>query len=384
MDRTLAGRLGLGAISRQPARPRKGAPAARRRTRGRAPVRRDAGLLDLALARIVALLAAVAHLTGDCWALVRARRRLRTALIVLAIAAPLLGGGWLWLRGSSLVAVRDVSVSGAHGADAGAIDAALRSAGRGMTTLEVNRAALRSAVAAYPVISDLKVSTSFPHTLRIHVVEQQAVAALTVGGAKTAVAANGVVLGASLASGSLPAVSGSAALSPGQRVRSPASLQALAVLGAAPAQLARQVTRAYSSAKGLTLSMHGGLLVYFGDASRPHAKWLALSRVLADSGSAGASYVDVRQPERPAAGFPGGVAPSSGGSEEATSTTAPTNGESTQALAEGLSAAAGGGAAATGPASGSSSGEESQAKPEESSATGEGESIGAAAPQPGG
>ncbi len=48
--------------------------------------------------------------------------------------------------------------------------------------------------------------------------------------------------------------------------------------------------------------MRGGLLLYFGDATRPHAKWLSAARVLADPSSAGATYVDVRAPERPAAG----------------------------------------------------------------------------------
>ncbi len=65
-----------------------------------------------------------------------------------------------------------------------------------------------------------------------------------------------------------------------------------------------------SGRAGLTVAMRDGLLVYFGDASRPHAKWLALAAVLADSSSAGADYVDVRLPERPAAGFPPGRAPS--------------------------------------------------------------------------
>ena len=45
--------------------------------------------------------------------------------------------------------------------------------------------------------------------------------------------------------------------------------------------------------------MRNGLLVYFGDATRPHAKWLSLARVLADPSSAGASYVDVRLPVAP-------------------------------------------------------------------------------------
>ena len=63
--------------------------------------------------------------------------------------------------------------------------------------------------------------------------------------------------------------------------------------------------------------MRNGLLVYFGDATRPHAKWLSLARVLADPSSAGATYIDVRVPERPAAGF----ASASALAESSTSTT---------------------------------------------------------------
>jgi hypothetical protein len=81
------------------------------------------------------------------------------------------------------------------------------------------------------------------------------------------------------------------------------------VLGAAPSLLARHVERVFTGAKGLTVAMHNGLLVYFGDAARPHAKWLSLARVLADPSSVGASYVDVRLPSHPAAGFPAGVNP---------------------------------------------------------------------------
>ena len=85
------------------------------------------------------------------------------------------------------------------------------------------------------------------------------------------------------------------------------------VLGAAPVLLAKHVERIYEGAKGLTVAMRNGLTVYFGNASRPLAKWLSLARVLADSSSAGASYVDVRLPARPAAGFPAGVTPPDAG-----------------------------------------------------------------------
>ncbi len=385
MDRSLAGRLGIGSLTRQPARARQVAPAARRPKRRRAPARRQANALDWAIGRLAALLAAAARLAGDGWSHVWRRRRLRLVAIVLLLATPLLAGGWLWLRGSSLVAVRDVHVTGAHGSDARAIDAALSSAAHGMTTLQVHPATLRSAVASYPVVRELKISTSFPHGLSIRVVEQPAVAALTVAGTKTAVAANGVVLGPGLASASLPAVAGVSLPAPGQRLHDAALLSAVAVLGAAPAPLATQVTRAYSSTKGLTLVMHSGLLAYFGDATRQHAKWLSLARVIADPSSAGASYVDVRLPERPAAGFRGGVAPPSTSTEAETPSAGSSGGESSKTLDEGLTAAVGGGSSASPQGSSSpSSGEAETQAGAQSPSTSSGEASGTAAAQSGG
>jgi cell division protein FtsQ len=382
MDRSLAGRLGIGSFTRQPTPARQGAGAARRPKRRREPARRQPNGLDLVLGRLAALLAAVWRLAGDAWSHVWRRRRLRIAAIVALIATPLLAGGWLWLRGSSLVAVRHVRVTGAHGSDARAIDAALSSAARRMTTLQVRPAALRAAVASYPVVRQLKVSTSFPHGLSIRVIEQPPVAALTVAGTKTAVAATGVVLGPGLASGSLPAIAGASLPAPGKRLHDAALLGAVAALGAAPAPLANQVTRVYISTKGLTLVMRSGLRAYFGDAARPHAKWLSLARVLADPSSAGASYVDVRLPERPAAGFPGGVAPASTASEaEASSPSVSTGGESTEALAEKLSMAVGGGSAA---GSSAATGEAEAQEEAKSPSTSAGEASGTAAAEAGG
>src|SRR5262249_26473511 len=129
--------------------------------------------------------------------------------------------------------------------------------------------------------------------LRIRVIEQPPVAALAVGGARTAVAADGVVLGPALLSASLPTLQGTAMPPSGQRLRSPSLLAALTVIGAAPAAIGTDLVRAFSGPMGLTLVLRRNLLAYFGDESRPHAKWLSLARVLADPSSAGASYIDV-------------------------------------------------------------------------------------------
>jgi len=159
-------------------------------------------------------------------------------------------------------------------------------------------------------------------------------------------------------------------LTPGERVRSPALLAALTILGAAPAPLAAQTERAFSGSEGLTVVLHGGVRAYFGDARRPHAKWLALARVLADPSSAGAAYVDVRVPERPAAGFAAGVTPpaNGGGAEEGEGGSTPSSSESSEALAERLSAAVG-----TGSSSAPSS--ESWGEREEASSSGEAEAA---------
>ncbi len=280
------------------------------------------------------------HLIRACVQAARRHPWLRNALLALAIALPLLACGWLWLRQSPFVAVQRVQISGVHGIGAPAVDAALTQAAHGMSTLDLDVGALRAAVAPLRVVRDVRAIPSFPHGLRIEVLEQLPVAVLTAGADRTAVAADGAVLGAALASGSLPSIGASVLPRTGVDVGGAGLLAELTVLGAAPTPLARHVERVFTGAKGLTVAMHDGLLVYFGDDTLPHAKWLSLARVLADSSSAGASYVDVRLPSHPAAGFPAGVTPPAAQSTTASDGSGAQvgSGESTVAsLAAGLS-----------------------------------------------
>ncbi len=326
-------------------------------------------------------LEAAARTTCAAIAAVWVRRRLRIALLAVLIAVALLGGGYQLLRHSSLTTVEHVQVRGltaVHGADTAAIETALTGAAHGMSTLAVSPAALRAAVASYPIVGTLRVHASFPHGLRIEVVERPPVAALVVNGASTAVAADGVVLGPGFLSSSLPLVnagkattatatatattSATATTTPtattttlpavGGSVRGASLLGALAILGAAPAPLAHAVTRVYSGPKGLTIVLRGNLLAYFGDASRPHAKWLSLARVLADPSSAGAAYVDVRLPERPAAGFAPGTTRPDASATELESSGASSDPNTAAELASGLDAAVGGGSGSSASAAG--------------------------------
>lgn len=229
---------------------------------------------------------------------------LRLVLIALVVAA-LLGGGWLWLRQSSLVAVRHVTVTGASGPQAARIAAALEAAARDMTTLDVRSAELRRAVEPFPIVAGVSADASPPHRLRIVVHERLPVAVLVVAGARVGVAADGTILRGTPVD-RVPAVA-LAQPTAGPRLDDRAR-RAVALLAAAPPRLRARVARLELGSQGWIAPLRDGPLLVFGDAARAAAKWAAAVVVLGDRRSAGATYVDLRLPERPAAG--GVLAPS--------------------------------------------------------------------------
>ena len=212
----------------------------------------------------------------------------------------LLGGGWLWLRGSGLVAVDEVSVTGLSGTEAPRVRAALEGAARDMTTLHVRPDQLRTAVEPYPAIMAVDAHPDFPHGLRIVVHEHVAVAMLAAGSDRVPVAADGTLLRGSSTTG-LPVVS-VASPPPGATLADKRALRVVALLAAAPPELRAKVTRVYPGPRGLTAPLANGPVLFFGGADRLRAKWTAAASVLADHSSTGATYIDLRLPERPAAG----------------------------------------------------------------------------------
>jgi cell division septal protein FtsQ len=207
----------------------------------------------------------------------------------------------VWLRNSSLVGVQRVTVVGVSGRDAAQIRAALVSAARNMTTLNVKTAALRTAVAPFPVVKQIHVATDFPHRMRIDVVEQVPVALISAAGQQVAVSADGTLLKGASVPGALPTIP--LAVSPGGTHVTDATLRIVHLLAAAPYQLLGKVTEASQSAtQGLQAQMKNGPKLYFGAATDLAAKWSAAAAVLADPDSAGADYIDVTVPSRPAAG----------------------------------------------------------------------------------
>jgi cell division protein FtsQ len=224
----------------------------------------------------------------------------RAVVWAVALLALVIAGG-LWLRDSSLVAVNRVTVTGLTGPQAAKITSQLEAAARDMTTLHVRGDQLRAVTEPYPVVKDVRVSTDFPHGLRIEVVENTPVAAISVNGFRTPVSADGrIIRGASQSD--LPIVPLKVAPT-GATVADGTARHAIAALAAAPEALRARVTRASTTPDGgLTLQLRDGPDLRFGGADRLAAKWAAAAAVLSSGQSAGATYLDLRYPERPAAG----------------------------------------------------------------------------------
>jgi cell division protein FtsQ len=237
----------------------------------------------------------------------------RVVAIVLALLA-VAALGWFWLRDSSLVAVDDVTITGLSGPDASRIRATLEDAAHDMTTLHVSEGDLRNAVAAYAQVKDIHVTTDFPHGMDIAVIEHNAVGVIVADGKRVPVSGDGKLLRAvpatDLATVQMSSIPG------GDRLTDRRASQAVQMLAAAPPALRTRVKNVWSGSHGLTARLTRGPLLYFGTTDRLEAKWAAVTRVLEAPAAAGALYLDVRIPERTAAGglaAPSSSQPSTGG-----------------------------------------------------------------------
>jgi cell division protein FtsQ len=242
--------------------------------------------------------------------------RLLAALLLLGVLGY---GGWTWLRDSSLAAVRDVEISGTTSSEEPKVRAALDAAARDMTTLHVREDALRSAVAQYSSVAAIEVEADFPHTLKIRVVEHTPVAVLVSGDREIAASGDGLLLRGVVADGDLPVIKMDAPPT-GERIGNANTRTALTIAAAAPDAIRRRIDRLWTGPRGMMLALVDGPDLIFGDASEARRKWLSAARVLADPSAAGATYLDVRIPERVAAG---GLGPVPEPTPEATGTPTP-------------------------------------------------------------
>ena len=224
------------------------------------------------------------------------RRMVAGALVALAVVIP----GWFWLRSSPLVSVDHVNVSGVRGPQAAQVRQAVVDAAHGMSTLNVDPGKIAAAVREFPIVRGITVHAHPLHTLDVTVDEYVPVAALTQGNQRVAVAGDGTILEGTLTRG-LPTVPVGAPPG-GRKLVERKALAEVSLLAAAPPAFRARVTSTTLDEHGLVAHLHNGPDLYFGPGTRLQAKWIAAARVLADYTSRGTTYLDLRVPERPAAG----------------------------------------------------------------------------------
>jgi cell division protein FtsQ len=230
--------------------------------------------------------------------------RTRRRLLVAAILAALLAGLYaFWLRDSSLVAVDEVTVTGLTSRDADRVRVALVSTAETMTTLHVDERRLRDAAAAFPVVARIEATPEFPNGMTIRVIEHRPAAIAASGGRRQPIAGDGSVLAGLPVEGDLPTIELAVAM-PQRQLGPGAARDAARVAGMAPAVVARRVDELSreGGARGVVAQLEDGTELIFGEPEQLAAKWAAAIRVLADDEAVGATYVDVRIPERPVAG----------------------------------------------------------------------------------
>jgi cell division protein FtsQ len=231
-------------------------------------------------------------------------RRLRSpqTLALLLVLAGCGWLGWLWYRSSSFVKVERVTVTGLSGPDVPQISAALTSAALQMTTMNMDITKLEAAVSRYAYVRALAVTPDGSHGVTIHVSEQVPVALVQVGSSTEVVDAQGMLLQTSSPHGPLPIVP-MRSMPMGGAISAPGARAAVAALAAAPyAFIAHIADATTTSAHGVTIQLRNGPVLYFGSTAELAQKWDSTVAVLRSRYAAGASYIDLSDPQRPAAG----------------------------------------------------------------------------------
>lgn len=233
----------------------------------------------------------------------RRRRILLWAAGLLVLAAGSFALYTFVIRDLPVFEIKDLQVNGLDtSTDEGKqVDAAIRAAVGEMTTLHVDQDLLDEEMSRYPRVASASVSTGFPDSATVTVVEREDGSVLGEDEDALLIATDGTVLGSpGSAVDELPRI-GDGDPPDGDRVEGRTLDQAL-VLGAVPRELQSFVDRSAFGADGVEVTMSNGLLLIFGTPSAAIEKWKAAASVIADPELGDVGYVDLTVPRRPAVG----------------------------------------------------------------------------------
>jgi cell division protein FtsQ len=224
------------------------------------------------------------------------RKRLKWALIALAVVAIVVGG--LAVLGSSLFAVEEVDVEGAVYTDQDALAAVVDDL-QGTPVLRVDTGAAERELEAIPWVEDARVTTDFPHRVRIELRERTPVLAFQAGDDRYRVIdRDGRVLdvldGEPVKYLQVSSTEPAPALDAGQFA--PKGFGAAAsMVDALTPQMARLAESVEVAPDGsdLRLELDGGIEVRFGAAEDLVVKLVRLQTVLDDHADEPISVIDV-------------------------------------------------------------------------------------------
>lgn len=240
---------------------------------------------------------------------VRRRRLGLFGVLALVLVIGLAISWFTWLRDLPVFEIREVRVTGLETLstaedqdEALALTRAVSTSLSEMTTLHVRQDELDRALAQWPRVAGIDVSTEFPNgaTARLDLREDGSV----IGEGETAVlvATDGTLLGpVGEGTETLPRIGGEPPSDDRTTLGGPRLSQAI-VLGSVPTEIRPFVDRSRIGEKGIEIELTNGLVLVFGDDTKSVAKWKAATTVIADPELAGAGYVDLTVPWRPAVG----------------------------------------------------------------------------------
>jgi cell division protein FtsQ len=248
-------------------------------------------------------------------------------VVVAAVACALVAGivelGYLWLKSSGVFVLQSVAVRGGTESDRVAVRDAVARAAAGRSLLQISASDVASAIESVPTIRVASVDRDFPHTLRVHVVPERAVAlAVGTGKYRSVVASSGRVLRVFDAHEAVPALprvwtTPNDRPIPGGSIHRPEIRAALEALAARPPDFRAKVANVkVEPERGIVMRLNGGLDIVLGPPLALHDKLRAAAWVLrhypTKDDRAALIYADVSAPNRPAVMPRGGYTETAG------------------------------------------------------------------------
>lgn len=224
-----------------------------------------------------------------------------SAVVGILLAIGLAASYQFWLRDSSLVEIRDLTIRGLDRKDPEGkqITEAVRMAVGEMTTLHPKPDLLAEELSRFPRVAESAIDPSLPNGATVTLAMRQDGSRMGSGAGEKLIATDGTVLGPAGDRASILPLIESGNPPPEGRLEGRDLAQAL-VLGGAPEKLRPYVRSSRFGPDGVEVTLSNGMMLAFGAPVEIDQKWRSAAAVIADPEVAGAVYVDLGVPGRPA------------------------------------------------------------------------------------